>query len=122
MHVPPMQLSPIEHMFPQRPQLLESLMNDAWLMHEPMHEVYPGAHEHEPPVHDSEIEQLLPQRPQLFESLRKLAVLTQLPWQYSSPAGQSKGDSPAGFAGDGSCGRLVIACTGGPGRVIASAT
>jgi len=27
----------------------------------------------------------------LFESLIKLAVLTQLPWQYSSPAGQSKG-------------------------------
>jgi hypothetical protein len=34
-----MQLSPIEQWLPQRPQLLESLMNDELLTQEPIHEV-----------------------------------------------------------------------------------
>jgi len=38
-HVPPIQLSPMEQLLPQRPQLLESPMNDDWLTQEPMHEV-----------------------------------------------------------------------------------
>ena len=87
-HLPPRQLWPMEHMFPQRPQLLESLMSEALLTHEPMQEVYPGPHVQEPPVHVSETEQWLPQRPQLFESLRKLAVSQQLPLHHSCPTGQ----------------------------------
>ena len=39
MHVPPVQLSPIEHECPQLPQLLLSEMNDESLTHDPMQEV-----------------------------------------------------------------------------------
>ena len=55
--LPPTQLLPNEQEFPQRPQLLLSLMNDAELTQLPMHEVYPAAHPQEPPVQDCEIEQ-----------------------------------------------------------------
>jgi hypothetical protein len=111
MHDPPMQVWPMEQLLPQRPQLLESLINAPWLMQDPMHEVYPGPQLQEPPVHVSENEQWLPQRPQLLESLIKLEVLTQLPWQYSSPAGQSKGLLLVPMVGGG-CGRGATACTG----------
>jgi hypothetical protein len=39
MHIPPVQLSPIEHECPQLPQLLLSEMNDESLTHDPMHEL-----------------------------------------------------------------------------------
>jgi hypothetical protein len=36
MHVPPVQLSPKEHVLPQRPQLLLSVMKEESLTHLPM--------------------------------------------------------------------------------------
>jgi len=39
MHVPPMQVWPKEQLLPQRPQLLESLINALSLTQEPMHDV-----------------------------------------------------------------------------------
>jgi hypothetical protein len=39
MQVPPIPVWPTEQLLPQRPQLLESLMNEESLTQEPMHEV-----------------------------------------------------------------------------------
>jgi hypothetical protein len=68
---------------------------------------------HDPPMQLWPKEHLLPQRPQLLESLIKLMELTQLPWQYSSPVGQSNGPLLVPVSGgSGGCGRGATACTG----------
>ena len=94
MHIPPVQLSPIEQECPQLPQLLLSEMKDELLTHCPMHELLPAAHEQKPPVQLSLNEQRFPQRPQLLESLVKSMELLHDPRHHSSPAEQLAGPLP----------------------------
>lgn len=42
MHIPPVQLSAIEHELPHRPQLLSSFMKSMVLLHDPMHHSSPA--------------------------------------------------------------------------------
>jgi len=86
-----MQLSPMEQMFPQRPQFDESLMKLVLFTQRPMHDSYPGAHEQKPPVQVSEIEQRLPQRPQFELSCMNWIVSMQSPMHHSCPAEQEVG-------------------------------
>lgn len=121
MHIPPVQLSPIEHECPQLPQLLLSEINDESLTHDPMHEVYPAAQLQEPPVQLSPMRQEFPHRPQLLLSLVKSIVLLHDPMHHSCPAEQLDGPvagvlpgNPIGglLPGPGQGRVLRITCTG----------
>ena len=112
MHIPPVQLSPIEQEWPQLPQLLLSEMNDESLTHDPMHELEPAAQLHEPPVQLSPMRHEFPQRPQLLSSLVKSIELRHEPMHHSCPAEQLPGPL------EGSPGKLMGGLLPGPGHVL----
>src|SRR5262249_37322915 len=91
--------SPMLQIFPQRPQLEESPMKSALLLHDPIHFSYPGAQSQNPPVQLSLKEQRFPQRPQLLESLVNRIVSTHDPLHHSCPAEHDVGPIGGGLPG-----------------------